>query len=187
MSTQNTELLRPETTTLIVIDVQEKLLPAIWEKERVVANLARLLHLARILKLKTLPTTQNQRGLGATVPEVACLLPENPLDKMSFGCLGDPQFGTRLATVAAPGEALLVAGIETHICVTQTVLGALGAGYRVHVASDATSSRSERNFELGLERMRAAGAVISSTEMAIYELLGRADRAEFKQMLPYLK
>ena len=80
-----------------------------------------------------------------------------------------------------------MAGIETHICVAQTVLGALAAGYGVHVASDATSSRSAANVQIGLERMRAAGAVISSTEMAIYELLGRSDREEFKQMLPYLK
>jgi nicotinamidase-related amidase len=186
MSSQ-TELLRPETTTLIVIDVQEKLLPAVWENERVVGNITRLLHLARILGVKMLPTTQYQHGLGPTVTEVAGLLPESPLDKTSFGCLGDPRIRERLQSAAKPGEALLVAGIETHICVMQTVLGALGEGYQVHVASDATSSRSPRNFELGLERMRSAGAVISSTEMAIYELIRRADTAAFKQMLPYLK
>ncbi|MBI3666006.1 MAG: isochorismatase family protein [Acidobacteria bacterium] len=84
-------------------------------------------------------------------------------------------------------HTLLVAGIEAHICVAQTVLGALAAGYQVHVAGDATSSRTAANMEVGLERLRAAGAVISSTEMAIYELLGSSDRPEFKQMLPYLR
>lgn len=180
-------LLSPETTTLVVIDLQEKLLPAIWEKERLLANVTKLLHLARILKLKTLATTQYSRGLGPTAPEVACLLPEAPIDKVSFGCLGDERIVEKLQSEAPQSHTLLVAGIETHICVTQTVLGALDAGYRVHVASDATSSRSAANVAVGLERMRSAGAVISSTEMAVYELLGRSDRAEFKQMLPYLK
>ena len=177
------ELLRPESTTLLVIDLQEKLLPAIFEKERVVANVARLLHLGRILNLKTVPTTQYSRGLGPTVEEIASLLPQAPLDKTSFGCCGDE----RIARALEGSSALLVAGIETHICVAQTVLGALAAGYCVHVAADATSSRTPSNMQAGIERMREAGAVISSTEMAIYELLRRSDRDEFKQMLPYLK
>ncbi|HYM09859.1 MAG TPA: hydrolase [Bryobacterales bacterium] len=181
------ELLRPETTALLVIDLQEKLLPYIWERDRLLANVAKILRLAQILRLKTIPTTQYRKGLGATAPEVACLLPEDPMDKLSFGCLGDERIAKRLESEAPRSHTLLVAGIETHICVAQTVLGALNAGYKVHVAGDATSSRSASNVQVGLERMRAAGAVISSTEMAIYELLGRSDRAEFKQMLPYLK
>jgi nicotinamidase-related amidase len=175
-------LLNPTSTTLLVIDLQEKLLPAIWERDRVVANVRKLLQLARVLNLETVATTQYSRGLGATVAEIAELLPDPPVDKVSFGCFGDPAIIERLHQ-----KTLLVAGIESHICVMQTVVGALEAGCRVHVAADATSSRSASNAELGLERMRAAGAVISSTEMAIYELLGRSDRAEFKQMLPYLK
>lgn len=181
------ELLRPDTTALLVIDLQEKLLPAIWEKERVVANVSKLLRLARILKLKTLPTTQYSKGLGCTAPEIAPLLPEAPIDKTSFGCLGDDRILQKLDGEVPRSHTLLVAGIETHICVAQTVLGALGAGYRVHVASDATSSRSASNVQVGLDRMRSAGAVISSTEMAIYELLRRSDRPEFKEMLPYLR
>jgi nicotinamidase-related amidase len=174
-------LLNPGNTTLLVIDVQEKLLPAIWERERVVANLTKLLRLAQILGLKTVATTQYCRGLGATVAEIAGLLDREPLDKTSFGCFGDPRIAAELS------GTLLVAGIEAHICVCQTVLGALEAGFAVHVAADATSSRSAANMQAGVERMRAAGAVISSTEMAIYELLGRSDREEFRQMLPYLK
>jgi nicotinamidase-related amidase len=174
-------LLHPETTTLVVIDLQEKLLPAIWDRERVVTNVTKLLQLARILKLKTVPTTQYCRGLGPTVPEIASLLDREPIDKTSFGCFGDPKITPELR------GTLLVAGIETHICVCQTVLGALEAGLEVHVAADATSSRTAANAQVGIERMRAAGAVISSTEMAIYELLGRSDREEFKRMLPFLK
>ncbi len=181
------ELLRPDATALLVIDLQERLLPQIWEKDRVLANVAKLLELARLLKLPAIPTTQYSRGLGPTAPEVARLLAETPMDKTSFGCLGDAGISKRLERDVPRTHTLLVAGIETHICVAQTVLGAIGAGYRVHVVSDATSSRSASNAAVGLERMRAAGAVISSTEMAIYELLSRSDREEFKQMLPYLR
>jgi nicotinamidase-related amidase len=174
-------MLDPRNTTLLVIDLQEKLLPAIWERDRVVANVTKLLRLARILGLKTVPTTQYCRGLGPTVPEIAGLLERQPIDKTSFGCFGDPRITAEL------NGTLLVAGIEAHICVCQTVLGALEAGFAVHVAADATSSRCAANMQVGVERMRSAGAVISSTEMAIYELLGRSDREEFRQMLPYLK
>ena len=174
-------LLDPRTTTLLVIDLQEKLVPAIWEKERLLANVAKVLQLARILGLKTVPTTQYCRGLGPTVPEIAALLDTEPIDKTSFGCFGDPRIVEELS------GTLLVVGIEAHICVCQTVVGALEAGFPVHVAADATSSRTEANWRTGLERMRGAGAVISSTEMAIYELLGRSDREEFRRMLPFLK
>lgn len=180
-------LLKPETTALLVIDVQERLLPQIWEKDRLVGNIVKLLRLARILRMKVLPTVQYAQGLGPTTPEIAALLQETPVDKRSFGCMGDETFRRTLAADVPAGHTLLVAGIETHICVTQTVLGAREAGYAVHVAGDATSSRSASNMQVGLERMRGAGAVISSTEMAIYELLGRSDRREFKEMLPYLK
>jgi nicotinamidase-related amidase len=174
-------LLDPKTTTLLVIDLQEKLLPAIWEKERLLGNVTKLLQLARILGLPVVPTTQYSRGLGPTAPEIAALLDRDPIDKTSFGCFGDPEITAKLT------GTLLVAGIEAHICVCQTVLGALDAGLPVHVAADATSSRTAANRDVGIERMRAAGAVISSTEMAIYELLGRSDREEFRRMLPYLK
>lgn len=174
-------LLDPKTTTLVVIDLQEKLLPAIWEKERVLGNVTKLLQLSRILGLRVVPTTQYSRGLGPTAPEIAGLLHREPIDKTSFGCFGDPRITAELS------GTLLVVGIEAHICVCQTVLGALEAGLPVHVAADATSSRTAANLQIGMERMRAAGAVISSTEMAIYELLGRSDREEFRKMLPYLK
>jgi isochorismate hydrolase len=101
--------------------------------------------------------------------------------------LGDPGIRGELGQALVPGQTLLLAGIESHICVMQTALGALEAGYNVHVAADATGSRTTANASIGIERMREAGAVISSTEMAIYELLGDSRRPEFKQMLAYLK
>ena len=109
-----------------------------------------------------------------------------PIDKVTFGCFGDERFLEHLRGLL-PRRQLLVAGIESHICVTQTVLGALRQGYDVHVAGDATSSRAESNWRVGLARMERAGALLSSTEMAIYELLRRSDSEAFKKILPFLK
>jgi nicotinamidase-related amidase len=180
-------LLRPESTALVVIDLQEKLVPAIDGVERVLENTRKLLQLAKVLPLKTVVTTQYRQGLGPTVTAIAELIDAEPLDKVCFGCLGDDGFRAQLDRMLPQGGALLLAGIEAHICVLQTALGALDAGYQVHLAADATGSRSAANAVLGLERVRQAGAVISSTEMAIYELLGNSRRPEFKQMLPFLR
>jgi hypothetical protein len=159
-----------------------------FEAERLLANTDRLLRLAEVLGLPVIVTTQYARGLGPLHPEVLRHT-ENlkPFDKTSFGCFGDPSFAGHLQAAAPSANTLLLAGVESHICVTQTALGAMAAGYLVHVASDAVSSRTSANWELGLERMERAGAVLSSTEMAIYELLGRAGTSEFKSMLPHLK
>jgi len=180
-------MISPESTALLVIDLQQGLVPAIDGLDEVLQNTKQLLRLARVLDLKTLVTTQYSKGLGETVPEIAELAGPLSIDKVCFGCLGDDTFRTTLSETLRPGGALLLAGIEAHICVMQTALGALDGGYQVHVAADAVGSRTGANKAIGIERMRGAGAVISSTEMAIYELLGSSRRAEFKQMLPYLK
>lgn len=182
------KLLEAERCVLVAIDLQEKLVPPIFEKERVIKNTALLLHLARILKLPVLLTTQYRKGLGPVIPEISSLAPEcEPIDKASFSCLGEESFARRLESLSGRRDTLLVAGIESHICVAQTVLAALERGYNVHVASDAVSSRSEHNWKIGLARMEKAGATISSTEMMLYELLGRSGTDEFKAILPLLK
>lgn len=173
---------------LSVVDIQEKLLPPIFEKERMVRNSELLIRLAKILDMPVLLTTQYKKGLGSTIPEIASLLPDvTPLDKAEFGCFNNDAYCARVKSLPGDRNTLLVCGMESHICVTQTVIGALNSGYIVHVASDAISSRTEWNWKIGLERMRAAGAVISSTEMIIYELLRAANSAGFKEMLSYLK
>lgn len=187
--------LMAERTALVVVDIQQRLLPPIHEQERLLRNAKMLLRLAGILKLPVLATTQYAKGLGATVPEVAALFPPStqPLDKLEFGCFGNEAFCTAVRGLGRGRDALLVCGMETHICVLQTTLGALKDGYAVHVVADACGSRpapgedKALNWRLGLDRMRDAGAVISSTEMAIYELLGASGTAEFKQMLQHLK
>jgi len=181
--------LDPRRTALILVDLQERLLAAIDGRDRVVRNALLLLRLARTIDLPVVLTTQYARGLGATVPEVLAEAPGvEPLDKVSFGCFGDEAFLRRLAGLGREGrDQLLLAGVEGHICVAQTVLGALETGRAVHVAGDAVGSRTEANRQVGLHRMEESGAVLSSTEMAVYELLGRSDSAAFKAMLPHLK
>ncbi len=133
-------------------------------------------------------TTQYAKGLGNTVPEIASLLPDTqPIDKHMFSCFGSDVFCSVLKRLPGNRNTVLLCGMESHICVMQTALGALREGYIVHVASDAVSSRTEWNWKIGLERMRAAGAVISSTEMMLYELLRSSGSPAFKELLPYLK
>jgi nicotinamidase-related amidase len=180
--------LEPEQCALIVVDMQEKLLPPIWEKERLVRNVQLLIRLAHILKIPSLVTVQYAKGLGATVPEIASLLPDSaPIDKLTFSCFGSEVFCSLLKRLPGQRTTALLCGMETHICVMQTTLGALREGYLVHVASDAVSSRTELNWRIGLDRMRAAGAILSSTEMMIYELLRSSGASAFRALLPYLK
>lgn len=180
--------LEAEQCALIVVDMQEKLLPPIWEKERLVRNIQLLIRLAGILKMPALVTTQYAKGLGNTVPEIASLLPDSPpIDKLMFSCFGSEAFCSLLKRLPGQRTTVLLCGMETHICVMQTAMGALREGYLVHVASDAVSSRTELNWKIGLDRMRAAGTILSSTEMMIYELLRSSGAPAFKELLPYLK
>ncbi len=177
-----------EQCALVVVDIQEKLLPPIFNKEQLVKNSQLLIRLAKILELPTLVTTQYSKGLGGTVPEIASLVGDvATYDKMEFSCFGSDQFRSHLKAVPGNRNTLLLCGMEAHICVMQTALGALNDGYLVHVASDAVGSRAEWNWKIGLERMKSAGAVISSTEMMMYELLRCSGTPQFKELLQYLK
>lgn len=180
-------LLRPERSVIVAVDLQEKLLPAIVDGDRVVRNTVLILRLAEILGIPVVLTTQYRKGLGdiaAGVREAARA--SEPIDKTSFGCFLDEGFVRRLNELGGRDQ-LVVTGVESHICVAQTVLGALEMSYQAHVVSDAVGSRSEANRDVGLRRMERAGALVSSAEMCIYELLGRSDTDAFKKMLPHIK
>jgi nicotinamidase-related amidase len=180
--------LEPEQCALVVIDIQEKLFPPIFQKEQLARNAQLLIRAAGILKIPALVSTQYVKGLGQTVPEISALLPgTDPVDKTLFSCFGSDLFCSALKRLPGQRTALLLCGMESHICVMQTALAALREGYLVHVASDAVSSRTEWNWKIGLDRMRAAGAIISSTEMMIYELMRSSSSAAFKELLPHLK
>jgi nicotinamidase-related amidase len=177
-----------ENCALIVIDVQEKLIPPIFEKARLLKNCQLLIRTANLLRLPAIVTTQYAKALGNTVPDIASLLPEMlPFDKQMFSCFGSDEFCLSLKRLPGPRNTLLLCGMESHICVMQTALSALREGYLVHVASDAVSSRTEWNWKIGLDRMKAAGAVISSTEMMMYELMRSSAAPAFRELLPYLK
>ena len=184
--------LEAERCALLVIDIQEKLLAPIFQKEQLVRNSQLLVRAAGILKIPAVVSTQYAKGLGATAPEVASLLCSvypgiEAIDKQLFSCFGSEVFCSLLKRLPGQRNTLLLCGMESHICVTQTALAALREGYLVHVASDAVSSRTEWNWKIGLDRMRGAGAVISSTEMMIYELMRSSGSAAFKELLPHLK
>jgi nicotinamidase-related amidase len=171
---------------LVVVDVQERLLPAMFERQRVVQNTMRLLHGAAVLQVPIFATEQYRKGLGPTVPEVATAIPGfAPLEKLAFSACGAAGFIDALKKKKV-SEAILC-GIEAHVCVSQTCLDLLEQGLRVFVVADAVSSRTPENYRFGLDRMRAAGAVVVSTEMVLFELLERAGTDEFKQILNLVK
>jgi nicotinamidase-related amidase len=192
ISTEYSEIARrpleSDQCALLVVDIQEKLLPPIFQKDELVRNSKLLIRAAGVLKIPAVISTQYAKGLGQTVPEIASLLPETEaIDKDRFSCFGSDTFCALLKRLPGNRNTLLLCGMESHICVMQTALAALREGYIVHIASDAVSSRTEWNWKIGLERMRAAGAVISSTEMMIYELMRSSLSPAFKEMLPHLK
>jgi nicotinamidase-related amidase len=171
---------------LVVVDVQERLLPAIFEQQRVVQNTVRLIQGAAVLQVPIFVTEQYRKGLGPTVPEVAVAVPEfAPMEKLAFSACGATGFIPALEH--AKVSEVILCGIEAHVCVSQTCLDLLEKGLRVFVTADAVSSRTPENYSAGLDRMRAAGAVIVSTEMTLFELLERAGTDEFKQILNLVK
>ncbi len=175
-------LLNRERATLVVVDVQEAFRAAVPDFERVASNVATLLRGARILGLPIVATEQYPKGLGRTVPEVADQLEGvEPIEKVCFSA-------PRAEGFDLDGrDQALVCGIESHVCVSQSAHDLLDRGVEVHVARDAVGSRTEENRELGLHKMETAGAVITSVETALFELLGAAGSDEFKQIQGLVK
>ncbi len=172
---------------LLLVDVQEHLVPAIHGHERLVDNCRWLLSAARDLSVPVLATEQYPAGLGPTVAPLRELLaPENVSDKTTFSCCAAKGFPDRVAGLER-GQ-VIIAGIEAHVCVLQTVHGLLELGYTVFPVADVVSSRSAGDEELAIRRMRDAGAIIVSREMVLFEWLGRAGTPEFKRISArYLK
>lgn len=173
-------------SAFVIVDFQERLVPHIAGHEGILANLIRIARGARILNTPLVVTEQNPKGLGPTVPELeAELVGTQKIEKLTFSCLGEPKFCGRIKGLGV--RTLLVGGIEAHICVAQTALQALREGFSVHVLADAIGSRNPANTATAIDRLKEAGAVISSTEMALFELLGRAGTPEFKEVQKLIK
>lgn len=171
-------------TALVVIDLQEKLLRAMLERDALVEQARKLVQGMLALEVPILWTEQNPDGLGPTVPELAALLPGEPFVKRSFSCFGAEGFAEALAGL---GRQIVLAGIESHVCVWQTACHAIEIGYEVHVCADAVSSRTAFNRDLGLQKARDAGCILTSVETALFELLGEATGPAFKQILQIVK
>lgn len=176
-------LVKREDCVLIVIDVQEKLMPAISGRDEVIENTARLVKFCGIAGIPLVFT--EQKKLGPTVNAVRESVKDfTAIEKTHFNCFMDPQFWDKVKNLGR--KTIVLAGVEAHICVAQTAVSAL-SDRQVHVISDAVSSRSPANKEIALARMRDAGAIISSAEMFIYEVLVQAGTDEFKSVLPLVK
>jgi len=180
------ENLRRHDCLLVLIDIQKVLLDPCVDADAVRKHAAALLDAAKVFALPVLFTVHNAEKLGGALPELLKRAPSaQVIDKVEFSGLENPAIAE--AVRQSQRRTLLLTGIESHVCVFHTGAHALRLGYRVHLAADAVSSRSAVNRQIGLDRLGKAGAVISSTEMMIYELLQRAGTVEFRTLLPLLK
>ena len=179
----NPVLIEKDDSLLLIIDMQERLVPSMADKKNLVENVIKLVKFSLITGLPVVVTEQQK--LGETLPEIRETLKEyTPIGKLEFDCFGSEAFRERIGRLKR--KTLIIVGIEAHICVAQTALHAL-SDYEVHVVSDAVSSRSPENRKVALCRMGQAGVTITSTEMVMYELLGRAGTETFREVLKLVK
>jgi nicotinamidase-related amidase len=180
-------LLHADNAALVVIDMQEPFLRNIYEPDRLLRNVRALMQGANALRLPVIGTTQVAQKMGDVIGPVKSLLPAQlpPFDKVTFSCMGSPSFASEIRRTGR--KQILLCGVESHICVNQTAHDLVAADYQVHIVTDAVSSRTEANWRLGLEKMRAGRALMTSVEMALYELLHEADTPEFREILNLVK
>ena len=180
------QMLTTDDTVLLVIDVQGKLAHLMHEKEILFDNIKSSIKGAQVLGIPILVTEQYPEGLGPTIPEVAGMFETpNTISKTSFSCCGDDRFMQILSDLHP--ETVLVAGIETHVCVYQTVRDLLKANYAVQIIADAVSSRTNYNKQIGLKKIINAGAEITSVETVLFEMLREAGGEKFKKILEIVK
>ncbi|MDO9541775.1 MAG: hydrolase [Kiritimatiellia bacterium] len=173
-------------TILLVIDIQERLLPQIQAASLLAKNALILIESCKILNVPVLVTEQYPEGIGPTIATLYPALDNCPkIAKKTFSCCREPSF--MKALMATGRKQVIITGTETHVCVFQTAAELIQNGYAVQVAADAVGSRTTLNKEIGLDRMRARGVEITSVESAVFELLGTSDCAEFKQILRLVK
>jgi nicotinamidase-related amidase len=179
------ELVSRTESRLLIVDVQEKLVPMIANYQRMLGNCRRLIQGAKILGVPAFATEQYPKGLGHTVAPLAELLGSVP-DKLRFSCAEVLDWG--MATEQTDNRfQVVVAGIESHVCVLQTVLDFLASGFQVFVPADAISSRGEFDWKIALDRMSSGGAVITTTESVLFEWCEKSGTPEFKQISQLIK
>lgn len=180
------ELLQREDCLMLLVDIQQVLLDPCVEKDRVRKNADALITIANLFDIPVLFTENNAEKLGGFLPELlGKVASPKVFNKLEFSCFENEPITRAMDETGR--QTLILAGIESHVCIFHTGAYALRLGYRVHVVADAVSSRNEFNYKTGIKRLERAGAVITSTEMVVYELLKRAGTPEFRAALPLLK
>ncbi|MBT4932870.1 MAG: hydrolase [Rhodospirillaceae bacterium] len=178
-------LIKADRSALLVIDIQDKLAPAMNNIEGVVENTSILMRAASRLKVPQLVSEQYPQGLGATIEPLAELGIGEVVAKVTFSCMADADYGPRFKALGR-AQAVIV-GVEAHVCVLQTAMDLLEQNVQVFVVADATTSRSPDNHSMGLHRLSGAGAEIVTTEMVLFEWLGQAGTPEFKDISKFIK
>ncbi len=172
-------LISSEEAVLLIIDIQDRLAVVMEERGPVIKNTACLIELAGLYDIPVIITEQYPKGLGQTVKEIRDALPDYcPVEKISFDCCGEDTFPGALGKEGK--KKIVVAGMETHVCVLQTVLSLLKEGYAVHLVADAVCSRDRKNKKIALDLMANAGAVVTCTETVLFQVLKKAGTDEFR-------
>lgn len=183
---RHSDILTKDRTAIVLIDYQEKLLAAMHNTEEIIKLVLPFANFISNLKIPVIITEQNPEGIGSTVPEVREGLPgAKVIKKLSFSCFSCLDFVQALE-IHSPRN-LVIGGIETHVCIEQTALDAIERGFCVHVVADICSSRRQVHHEIGVSKMRDAGAIVTSTESVIFEILERAGTPIFKETLRLIK
>jgi nicotinamidase-related amidase len=180
------ELLDRNRSALVLIDFQERLFPSVYEHQRVLMRIELLLLAAKLLQIPLVLTEQYPKGLGGTIDEIRKALPQvRPVEKISFSCVAAPGFMDQLFSLNR--DQIVLAGIETHICVAQTALDLVSRGENVFVVADATAARRPLDAQTALQRLDRLGLTITTAEAVVFEWLRKAGTEEFKSIQPRLK
>ena len=177
-------LLERDRAALLVIDVQDRI-NAVMSSQDHLPRIEVLVEACQGLEVPVIASEQYPQGLGSTVESLATILGDTPPAKLTFSCARDDEL--RQAVADSERKQIIVTGIETHVCVLQTALDLVNAGYEVHVPHDAVNSRRPADKEWALHRMASAGATITATESALFELLERCDTSDFKTVAKLIK
>jgi nicotinamidase-related amidase len=179
-------MLDPNNSVLIIIDAQARLFKVLFEKEALVLNLQKLVRGVQVMGVPVILTEQNPRGLGSTIPEIANLVSQSqPVIKVTWSCCGSRDFNRALS--ALNRRQVLLAGSEAHVCVYQTAMDLLKSGFEVQMVADCLGSRTAKNRDIALSRLVSEGAKLTSTEMALFELVKTEEDPRFKEILNIVK
>ncbi len=173
-------ILEREGTVFVLVDIQEKFIPAMSNVDRTIANANILTKTAEILELPLVVTEQYPQGLGRITEKISLPEKKHRIEKISFGCFGCDEFSKKIKELGA--KRIILFGLESHICILKTALEARNRDIEVHAVADAICSRKEENTGIALERMKQSGVFIVSTEMILFQLMDRADTEEFKKI-----